>query len=187
MVSQTAMPTDEIGRVKGDGDGYDIGINPAKNMMLTSSFTGWNNCMMDLGKLVKDGEAMKRLWPGTSSDVKAMKPAKIPLPVDISITADGKGLWVNTFMDGMTPVPPQHQVGGVLAPGGLELEHDLPGGVGLHAFVGQSGARDVAAPLLQRLAVVGAAAHGCMQAKAINFGAQRPLEVCVPRHCALHR
>jgi len=29
-------------------------------------------------------------------------PAKIPLPVDISITADGKGLWVNTFMDGLT-------------------------------------------------------------------------------------
>jgi selenium-binding protein 1 len=29
-------------------------------------------------------------------------PAKIPLPVDISIRRDGKGLWVNTFMDGMT-------------------------------------------------------------------------------------
>jgi selenium-binding protein 1 len=29
-------------------------------------------------------------------------PSKIPLPVDISITADGKGLWVNTFMDGVT-------------------------------------------------------------------------------------
>jgi methanethiol oxidase len=29
-------------------------------------------------------------------------PAKIPLPVDLSITADGKGLWVNTFMDGTT-------------------------------------------------------------------------------------
>jgi selenium-binding protein 1 len=29
-------------------------------------------------------------------------PAKIPLPVDISIAADGKGLWVNTFTDGMT-------------------------------------------------------------------------------------
>ena len=28
-------------------------INPAKNVMLTSSFTGWNNYMMDLGKLVK--------------------------------------------------------------------------------------------------------------------------------------
>ena len=30
------------------------------------------------------------------------EPAKIPLPVDISITHDGKGLWVNTFMDGTT-------------------------------------------------------------------------------------
>ena len=29
-------------------------------------------------------------------------PSKVPLPVDISITADGKGLWVNTFMDGIT-------------------------------------------------------------------------------------
>ena len=29
-------------------------------------------------------------------------PSKIPLPVDISIRADGKGLWVNTFMDGKT-------------------------------------------------------------------------------------
>jgi selenium-binding protein 1 len=29
-------------------------------------------------------------------------PAKIPLPVDISITRDGAGLWVNTFMDGKT-------------------------------------------------------------------------------------
>ena len=29
-------------------------------------------------------------------------PSKIPLPVDISLTADDKGLWVNSFMDGMT-------------------------------------------------------------------------------------
>jgi selenium-binding protein 1 len=29
-------------------------------------------------------------------------PAKIPLPVDISIAADGNSLWVNTFMDGKT-------------------------------------------------------------------------------------
>ena len=29
-------------------------------------------------------------------------PSKVPLPVDISITADGKGLWVNTFMEGKT-------------------------------------------------------------------------------------
>ena len=159
IVSKTAMPTTEIGGVKGDGYGYDIGINPAKNTMLTSSFTGWNNYMMDLGKLMKDGEAMKRFGSTMVAwDVKAMKPmkifnvpgapleirwslkagdnwaitataltsklwlvkqdangewqakdvatigdpTKIPLPVDISITADGKGLWVNTFMDGMT-------------------------------------------------------------------------------------
>ena len=50
-------------------------INPAKNAMLTSSFTGWNNYMMDLGKLIKDAEAMKNfgntmvVW-----DLKAMKP-----------------------------------------------------------------------------------------------------------------
>ncbi|MEI7997096.1 MAG: selenium-binding protein SBP56-related protein, partial [Methylococcaceae bacterium] len=30
------------------------------------------------------------------------EPAKIPLPVDISISSDDKTLWVNTFMDGKT-------------------------------------------------------------------------------------
>lgn len=143
----------------GDGYGYDVGINPQKNVFLTSSFTGWNNYMMDLGKMVKDPEAMKRF--GNTSvmwDMKTMKPlkvfqtpgaplevrwswktgdnwavtttaltskiwvykqdakgewqvkdvatigdpAKIPLPVDISITADGRGMWINTFMDGTT-------------------------------------------------------------------------------------
>jgi selenium-binding protein 1 len=143
----------------GDGYGYDIGINPSKNALLTSSFAGWNNYMMDLGKLVKDPEAMKHfgntmvMWnlksmqpekvfavPGAPLEIRwSLKqgddwaitataltsklwlvkkdakgewqakdvatigdPAKIPLPVDISIAADGKGLWVNTFMDGMT-------------------------------------------------------------------------------------
>ena len=38
-----------------------------------------------------------------AKDVAAIgEPAKIPLPVDISITSDAKGLWVNTFMDGTT-------------------------------------------------------------------------------------
>ena len=159
FIAKYDLPTAEIGGVKGDGYGYDIAINPAKNAMLTSSFTGIDNYRRDLGSLVKDPEAMKRfgntmvLW-----DVKAMQPrkvfavpgapleirwslkpgdnwavtataltsklwlvkqdakgewaakevgtigdpAKIPLPVDISITADGKGLWVNTFSDGMT-------------------------------------------------------------------------------------
>jgi selenium-binding protein 1 len=159
VVGTHPMPVGELGGAVGDGYGYDIGINPAKNTMLTSSFTGWNNYMMDLGKLVKDGEAMKRFGNTMAVwDVKAMKPlkaltvpgapleirwslkegdnwavaataltsklwlvkqdaqgqwqakdvatigdpSKIPLPVDISITADGKGLWVNTFMDGTT-------------------------------------------------------------------------------------
>jgi selenium-binding protein 1 len=159
IVAKYAMPTNEVGGAVGDGYGYDIAINPAKNTLLTSSFTGWNNYMMDLGKLVQDQEAMKRFGSTMVAwDVKAMKPlkvmnvpgapleirwslkegdnwavtasaltsklwlirqdadgewqakevatigdpAKIPLPVDISITADGKGLWVNTFMDGTT-------------------------------------------------------------------------------------
>jgi len=80
-----------------------------------------------------------------------------------------------------------HQVRGAVAPSGLELEHDLPGRVGLHALVGQSGARDVAAQLLQRLAVVGTAAHGGMQAEALDVGAQSLLEVRVPGHGTLQR
>lgn len=163
LVSKFAMPVGPVpgdaGGVAGDGYGYDIAVNPGKNALLTSSFTGRANYLRPLGELVADAEAMKRfgstmvLW-----DLKAMKPqqvfsvpgapleirwslkpgdnwaitaaaltsklwlvkadaqgrwsakevgtigdpAKIPLPVDISITADGTGLWVNTFMDGMT-------------------------------------------------------------------------------------
>lgn len=155
FISKHDMPTTN----GGDGYGYDIAINPGRNAMLTSSFTGWNNYMMDLGKLIKDPAAMKNfgntmvMWnlktmqpekifavPGAPLEIRwSLKegddwaitasaltsklwlvkkdaqgawqakevatigdPAKIPLPVDISITADGKGLWVNTFMDGTT-------------------------------------------------------------------------------------
>lgn len=155
LVSMHQMPVTE----GGDGYGYDIGINPNKNVMLTSSFTGWTNYMMDLGKLVKDPEAMKHfgntmvMWdfkamkplktfavPGAPLEIRwSLKPqdnwavtataltskiwlvkqdatgawqakdvatigdpSKIPLPVDISISADAKGLWVNTFFDGTT-------------------------------------------------------------------------------------
>jgi selenium-binding protein 1 len=155
FIASYPMPVDN----SGDGYGYDLAVNPTKNVLLTSSFTGHANYMRPLGELIKDEVAMKRfgntmvLW-----DLKAMKPkqvmqvpgapleirwslnpganwavtaaaltsklwlveqdakgqwqakevatigdpAKIPLPVDISITRDGKGLWVNTFMDGMT-------------------------------------------------------------------------------------
>jgi methanethiol oxidase len=159
FVQTYMMPTGLIAGVQGDGYGYDIAINPHKNALLTSSFSGRDNYLRDLGSLIKDQAAMKRfgntmvLW-----DLKAMQPrrifsvpgapleirwslnpsddwaitataltsklwlirqdakgewqgkevatigdpAKVPLPVDISIRADGKGLWVNTFMDGMT-------------------------------------------------------------------------------------
>jgi selenium-binding protein 1 len=148
------MPTDG----GGDGYGYDLAVNPKKNVLLTSSFTGYQNYMRPLGELIKDAEAMKKFGSTMVAwDLKAMKPttvfsvpgapleirwslkpgdnwaitaaaltsklwlikqdkgqwqakevatigdpAKIPLPVDISITRDGKGLWVNTFMDGTT-------------------------------------------------------------------------------------
>ena len=155
FVTSYAMPTEN----GGDGYAYDLAVNPKKNVLLTSSFTGYANYMRPLGELIKDGEAMKKfgntmvVW-----DLKAIKPTKvlavpgapleirwslnpkdnwaitataltsklwlvkqdatgewiakevgtigdpstIPLPVDISITRDGKGLWVNTFLEGTT-------------------------------------------------------------------------------------
>ena len=140
-----------------DGYGYDVRVQPRRNIMLTSSFTGWSNYMMDFGQMLQDGEAMKRfgntmvVWdlhtrkpkkvidvPGAPLEIRCAwgannnycftttaltskiwliyeddngewqgkavadigDPAKVPLPVDISITSDDQGLWVNTFMDG---------------------------------------------------------------------------------------
>ena len=157
------MPTDGDlqGAVKtgryADGYGYDVRALPAKNVMVTSSFTGWTNYMMDFGKMLHDAEAMKRfgntvvVWDlhqrkpkedlrrarraagdplrlgqqlllhhhradledladlrgqGQGLAAKAVgtigDPSKVPLPVDISISADDRYLWVNTFMDGKT-------------------------------------------------------------------------------------
>ena len=158
FIQKYAMPTAPA--VKGgDGYGYDLAINPARNAMLSSSFTGKKNYMTALGTVIKDQGAMKQfgntmvVWnlkamqpeqvlsvPGApleirwslnpgddwaitataltsklwlvrkdakgqwqAKDVAAIgDPAKTPLPVDISMRADGKGLWVNTFMDGTT-------------------------------------------------------------------------------------
>jgi selenium-binding protein 1 len=159
------MPTDDnlAGAVKtgkyADGYGYDVRVLPRRNVMLTSSFTGWSNYMMDFGKMLGDEEAMKRfgntvaVWdlharrpkrifdvPGAPLELRCAwgwdhnycftttaltskiwliyeddkglwnaravadigDPSKIPLPVDISITADDRYLWVDTFMDGKT-------------------------------------------------------------------------------------
>jgi selenium-binding protein 1 len=159
------MPTDDnlqgahkAGNIA-DGYGYDIRALPRLNVLMTSSFTGWNNYMMDLGKMMGDAEAMKRfgnsvvVWdlqtrkptkifdvPGAPLEIRCAWDAqhdycftttaltskiwlihldaqgewqakavadigdasKVPLPVDISITADDSRLWVNTWNDGMT-------------------------------------------------------------------------------------
>lgn len=140
-----------------DGYGYDVRVLPRRNVMLTSSFTGWSNYMMDFGRMLQDQEAMKRfgqtvvVWdlharkplkvldvPGAPLEIRVAwgarhdyaftssaltsklwlvyeeapgdwrakavadvgDPAKVPLPVDISLSADDRLLWVDSFMDG---------------------------------------------------------------------------------------
>jgi len=157
------MPTDENlhGATKSgqfaDGYGYDVRALPRRNVLITSSFTGWNNYMMNLGKLMGDAEAMKRfgntvvVWdlhtrqpkkildvPGAPLEIRcAWGPfnnycftttaltskiwliyedgdgewqakavadigdaSQVPLPVDISLSADDSALWVDTWNDG---------------------------------------------------------------------------------------
>lgn len=140
-----------------DGYGYDARVLPRKNALLTSSFTGWTNYMMDFGKLTSDSEAMKHfgatmvMWdfharqpkkvfqvPGAPLEIRwawgdkhnyaftaaaltsklwlvyadgegewqAKEVASIGdvkggvLPVDISLSADDKTLFVDCFGDG---------------------------------------------------------------------------------------
>ena len=78
------MPTDDAlgGAVKAgklaDGYGYDVRAMPRLNVMLTSSFTGWNNYMMNLGKMMADGEAMKRFGNTVAVwDLHTRKPLKV--------------------------------------------------------------------------------------------------------------
>ena len=159
------MPTDDNlgGAAKSgqfaDGYGYDVRALPRRNVLVSSSFTGWNNYMMNLGQLLADAEAMKRfgntvvVWdlharkpikvldvPGAPLEIRCAwgarsnycftstaltsklwliyedeagvwqakavadigDPSKVPLPVDISISADDGLLWVNTWSDGRT-------------------------------------------------------------------------------------
>ncbi|MGJ0515969.1 MAG: selenium-binding protein SBP56-related protein [Methylomicrobium sp.] len=60
----TPTDSDLQGAVKSgkyaDGYGYDVRVLPRRNLMLSSSFTGWSNYMMDFGKMLNDPEAMKR-------------------------------------------------------------------------------------------------------------------------------
>ena len=140
-----------------DGYGYDARVLPRKNALLTSSFTGLNNYMRDLGQLMGDAEAMKHfgstmvMWdfharqpkkifqvPGAPLEIRwawgdkhnhafiaAALTSKLwlvyaddkgewqakdvapignvkggVLPVDISLSADDKRLFVASFLDG---------------------------------------------------------------------------------------
>ncbi|MCB1337637.1 MAG: selenium-binding protein [Maritimibacter sp.] len=61
-----------------DGYGYDVRALIRKNVMLTSSFTGWSNYMMDFGQMLGDAEAMKRF--GTTMvqwDLHTRQPKKV--------------------------------------------------------------------------------------------------------------
>jgi selenium-binding protein 1 len=76
------IPTgpDQVAKIEkvADGYGYDVRVLPRRNVMLTSSFTGWNNYMMDFGKLLQDKEAMKRFGQTvTVWDLHARKPKKV--------------------------------------------------------------------------------------------------------------
>jgi selenium-binding protein 1 len=78
------MPTDDRlqGAVKtgkyADGYNYDVRALPRKNLLVTSSFTGWNNYMMDFGKMLGDPEAMKRFGNTVVTwDLHTRQPKKV--------------------------------------------------------------------------------------------------------------
>ncbi|MFZ4503007.1 MAG: selenium-binding protein SBP56-related protein [Methylovulum sp.] len=58
MPTAKALQADQSS-VYADGYGYDVRALPRKNLLLSSSFTGWSNYMMDFGKMLTDAEAMK--------------------------------------------------------------------------------------------------------------------------------
>jgi selenium-binding protein 1 len=150
-------PRQAAGAELADGYGYDARVLPRKNVLLTTSFTGWKNYMRDFGDLAKDSEAMKQfgatmvVWdfhtrqpkkvfqtPGAPLEIRwawdkdhnyaftataltsklwlcyedqkgewqAKEVATVGeakggvLPVDISISADDKTLFVSCFGDG---------------------------------------------------------------------------------------
>ena len=63
-------------------------------------------------------------------------------------------------------------MGGAVAEGALQLQHDLAGAITLEPFVGNGGARDIAAQALELRALTGATAHRRMQTEAVRIGAQ---------------
>jgi methanethiol oxidase len=56
----TQEPRGATGAEFADGYGYDARVLPRKNVLLTTSFTGWNNYTMEFGKIAADPGAMKQ-------------------------------------------------------------------------------------------------------------------------------
>ena len=139
-----------------DGYGYDARVLPRKNVLLTTSFTGWKNYTREFADMVKDAEAMKqfgnsmivwdfhtrqpkkvfqvpgapleirwawgekhnyaftataltsKLWLCYEDDQGAWQAKEVGtiggeggvLPVDISLSADDRTLFVSCFGDG---------------------------------------------------------------------------------------
>jgi ABC transporter substrate binding protein len=63
-------------------------------------------------------------------------------------------------------------MGGAVFVGTLQLQHDLAGAVTFEPFVGDGRPGDIAAELLEFLALIGAPAHCRMEAKAVRIDAQ---------------
>jgi selenium-binding protein 1 len=61
-----------------DGYGYDVRVLPRLNLMLTSSFTGWNNYMMNMGAMMADPKAMAAFGNTMVAwDLHARQPRKV--------------------------------------------------------------------------------------------------------------
>jgi len=153
-------PRKALGAEFADGYGYDARVLPRKNVLLTTSFTGWNNYMRDFSDMAKDPDAMKQfgatmvLWdfharqpkqvfqvPGApleirwawgpkhnyafsataltsklwlcyenengkwqAKEIATIGPKGGVLPVDISLSADDRTLFVSCFGDGKSRV-----------------------------------------------------------------------------------
>ena len=63
-------------------------------------------------------------------------------------------------------------MGGAVFECALQLQHDIAGAITLEPFVGDRRAGDIAAQVLQFLALIGALAHRSMEAKAVRVGTQ---------------
>lgn len=69
---------------------------------------------------------------------------------------------------------------GAVAPGALQLQHDVARRIFLEPLVGNRGAGDVAAQAFERLALMRGAAHPGMQAEPVPLGAQACVGFVVP-------